>query len=76
MWSNKMCRWRKQWQKKTSTPQVEFPYDEAAEKECDHKIIAVEVADFALLNPGAGWGAKQWPAERYGSVAASWRKMD
>jgi heptosyltransferase-1 len=22
-----------------------------------------------LLNPGAGWGAKQWPAERYGYVA-------
>ena len=22
-----------------------------------------------LLNPGAGWGAKQWPAERYGQVA-------
>ena len=24
--------------------------------------------DFALLNPGAGWGAKRWPAERYGRV--------
>jgi len=24
-----------------------------------------------LLNPGAGWGAKQWPAERYGLVARS-----
>jgi heptosyltransferase-1 len=23
----------------------------------------------ALINPGAGWGAKQWPAERYGEVA-------
>jgi heptosyltransferase I len=23
-----------------------------------------------LLNPGAGWGAKQWPAELYGEVAA------
>ena len=22
-----------------------------------------------LMNPGAGWGAKQWPAERYGFVA-------
>jgi heptosyltransferase-1 len=27
------------------------------------------IGDFALLNPGAGWGAKQWPAERYGCVA-------
>jgi heptosyltransferase I len=24
---------------------------------------------FAILNPGAGWGAKQWPPERYGDVA-------
>src|SRR5262249_8514253 len=24
---------------------------------------------FAILNPGAGWGAKCWPAERYGIVA-------
>ena len=26
-------------------------------------------ANFAILNPGAGWGAKRWPAERYGRVA-------
>jgi heptosyltransferase-1 len=25
--------------------------------------------NFVILNPGAGWGAKQWPAERYGLVA-------
>ncbi len=25
--------------------------------------------NFALLNPGAGWGAKQWPVERYAEVA-------
>ena len=24
---------------------------------------------FAILNPGAGWGAKQWPPERYAEVA-------
>ena len=24
-----------------------------------------------LLHPGAGWGAKRWPAERYGAVAAA-----
>jgi lipopolysaccharide heptosyltransferase I len=24
---------------------------------------------FVLLSPGAGWGAKRWPAERYGDVA-------
>lgn len=24
---------------------------------------------FVLLSPGAGWGAKRWPADRYGEVA-------
>jgi heptosyltransferase I len=24
---------------------------------------------YVLLSPGAGWGAKRWPAERYGAVA-------
>jgi heptosyltransferase-1 len=27
------------------------------------------MGEFAILNPGAGWGAKRWPAERYGEVA-------
>jgi heptosyltransferase-1 len=25
--------------------------------------------NLVLINPGAGWGAKQWPPERYGRVA-------
>jgi heptosyltransferase-1 len=25
--------------------------------------------EFAILNPGAGWGSKCWPAERFGEVA-------
>jgi heptosyltransferase-1 len=29
----------------------------------------LEIDKFAILNPGAGWGAKRWPAERYGEVA-------
>ena len=48
-------------------PKIEFPHDEAAEKQCQDRLEGV--GDFALLNPGAGWGAKQWPAERYGEVA-------
>ena len=28
----------------------------------------------AILNPGAGWGAKRWPAEAYGIVAAGLSK--
>jgi heptosyltransferase-1 len=48
-------------------PEVEFPHDPDAE----NKISALigDARDFAILNPGAGWGAKQWPAERYGAVA-------
>ena len=29
---------------------------------------------FAILTPGAGWGAKCWPAERYGEVARALNK--
>ncbi len=48
-------------------PRVEFPHDESAEGEWDRRLK--DMGEFALLNPGAGWGAKQWPAERYGDVA-------
>jgi heptosyltransferase-1 len=54
-----------------STPmaeaQAEFPVDPDAE----NKIagLTADLNDFAILNPGAGWGAKRWPAERYGQVA-------
>ncbi len=50
-------------------PEVEFPRDNAADQECDERLKAQGTQKFALLNPGAGWGAKQWPAERYGEVA-------
>jgi heptosyltransferase-1 len=45
-------------------PKIQFPRDEAAEKRCQDRP-----SQFVLINPGAGWGAKQWPAERYGQVA-------
>jgi heptosyltransferase I len=51
------------------TPGVELPCDDRAEERCDEWLRRERVTDFALLNPGAGWGAKQWPAERYGLVA-------
>ena len=49
-------------------PKIEFPHDPVAEKKCEERLQQ-NSGDFALLNPGAGWGAKQWPAERYGHVA-------
>jgi heptosyltransferase I len=50
-------------------PRVELPRDLPVEQECDRRLKTQGTQEFALLNPGAGWGAKQWPAERYGEVA-------
>ena len=41
-----------------------------AEAECKASALA---APFALLIPGAGWGAKRWPAERYAELATRLR---
>jgi heptosyltransferase-1 len=49
-------------------PKIGFPYDQGVEKQCEDRLQR-GIGDFALLNPGAGWGAKQWPVERYGYVA-------
>ena len=41
-----------------------LPRDAAADAK------AAQIAQpFVLISPGAGWGAKRWPADRYGSVA-------
>jgi heptosyltransferase I len=47
---------------------VKLPVDRAAEQWCD-ALLAGAGERFALIAPTAGWGAKQWPAERYGAVA-------
>jgi heptosyltransferase-1 len=50
-------------------PEAQLPLDPDAERQCDGWLNERGIVNFALLNPGAGWGAKQWPAERYGQVA-------
>lgn len=52
---------------------VELPIDEANEAWRDQLLsqVAPEGRKFVLIAPSAGWGAKQWPAERYGAVAAA-----
>jgi heptosyltransferase I len=45
------------------------PRDAAVEEQIGRKLAADGIREFAMLNPGAGWGAKRWPAERYGEVA-------
>ena len=50
-------------------PLAQFPCDPIAESAIDLRLRELGIQDFAILNPGAGWGAKQWPAQRYGEVA-------
>jgi heptosyltransferase-1 len=45
-----------------------LPVDAAAEAWCS-ALIGADSGDVALLNPGAGWGAKRWPVDRYAAVA-------
>jgi heptosyltransferase-1 len=52
-------------------PAVQLPCDPIAESAVDLRLHELGIGDFVMLNPGAGWGAKQWPAERYGEVAKS-----
>ncbi len=47
----------------------QLPIDPVAEAWADAEIARLGIASFAILNPGAGWGAKQWPPERFGEVA-------
>src|ERR1041385_857045 len=47
----------------------QLPVDPTAEAWADSEITRLGIASYAIVNPGAGWGAKQWPAERYGEVA-------
>ncbi len=50
-------------------PPIELPHDPRAEKLIERRLAEHGIGEFAILNPGAGWGAKRWPAERYGEVA-------
>lgn len=51
-------------------PGAILPFDAAAEEQCEARLKELGIrGGFVLLNPGAGWGAKQWPAERYAEVA-------
>lgn len=54
-----------------TTPLPLLPCDAAAERKAD-----AVAKPFVLLNPGAGWGAKRWPADRYAAVAENLRRSD
>jgi len=46
-----------------------LPLDPTAETWAEAEIARLGIASFAIMNPGAGWGAKQWPPVRFGEVA-------
>ena len=45
-----------------------LPVDRAAESWAD-RILPRQGSNVALVAPGAGWGAKRWPVDRYTQVA-------
>jgi heptosyltransferase-1 len=47
----------------------DFPHDPRTEAKVVERLAQYGIGDFVILNPGAGWGAKRWPAERYAEVA-------
>ncbi len=46
-----------------------LPVDPAAEAWADELLAPYARCPRVLINPGAGWGAKRWPVERYAAVA-------
>jgi ADP-heptose:LPS heptosyltransferase len=49
-----------------------FPLD-VADSGAAREVVARHRSGFALLNPGAAWPNKQWPADRFGALAARLR---
>lgn len=54
-------------------PSPPLPVDPHAQSRLEARLGALlrDGAPIALLHPGAGWGAKRWPAVRYGEVGAA-----
>lgn len=44
---------------------IDHSSEEWAQRELEHRAVK----EFSILNPGAGWGSKCWPAESYGELA-------
>ncbi len=61
-------------QKKLTPPRAVLPRDAVVEQTVARDLLQHGIRDYAILNPGAGWGAKRWPAERYGEVARQLHK--
>ncbi len=57
-----------------ATPSL-LPRDPATEAQVESLLGERMKAPFVVINPGAGWGAKRWPVERYGAVAAGLARL-
>jgi heptosyltransferase I len=60
----------------TSSVRFDLPEHPAAARAAEQFLRASRLSprSFAILNPGAGWPSKIWPAERYGELALClWR---
>src|SRR5207245_4482223 len=56
-------------QRPLNVPDIQFPCDPGVENNCAPNLEIPCGGNLVLINPGAGWGAKQRPPERYGRVA-------
>jgi lipopolysaccharide heptosyltransferase I len=54
---------------------IEFPLARVPSAACDRIRDDIAGRPFALINPGAAWPNKRWPAARYGEVAAFLREI-
>ncbi len=58
--------------KSLPVPSIELPHDDQAEADIARKLLGLnKERPFVIITPGTGWGAKQWPPERYGKVASA-----
>ena len=54
--------------------EIHFPIADVASPALDELRRRLEARPFALINPGAGWPNKRWPADRFGELAAFLRE--
>ena len=57
------------------TSRVEFPIADVASSALEGIRREIGPGPFALINPGAAWPNKRWPAARFGEVAAFLREV-
>jgi heptosyltransferase I len=51
-------------------PTIEFPFAHLESRARDTMVEQAGGARYAVLNPGAAWPNKRWPAQRFGELAA------